>query len=665
MPVPWIQDERRQRKAARAALLLLLFGSSLSYFSCLALACPQQPQSPAQAGPRGLLRRAAGTNMLEALRSGQRSPASFVARLAQLSDSDKVAVETPDRLEIELAAFSAKMLPRSEDRNRKAELLDRIQAVVKAAAVAAASQPDRSGKEEVPRSALLDAARLLCFGSSVGCCGEARSDVDVVLWWPSSLPTEPSSESGATGQPLLDSRPPSNTEILRRVAVAAAGPEFSEKLAVLERRLNATRPIIVFELLLDGGKTSGYTCDLGCQYLLPIYNTLLLRNYAELGGPQLTALAVAVKHWAKAQGLAKVFPGHHISSYSWTLMVIYFLQVCHNLPSLHQLALALPEQASQRDEHGRVLGAFDVFFADAKQAEELIAATAGPNGRIDVGLGELFRGFFRFYAHRFDWQSEVVSVRLGRREELGRSSASFKPELSRTEYAQYQSGLRVAPMDALPFLNIEDPIEVQRNMNFALREETAQQIHSALKKASERLDAGASLAEVLSGESEAEAGVLGEEGATAPAQLLQEERSTGAKAVAGTGGASSSSSLLAEGYLPISDLHLRVLRGELGPSRCSRCGRSFRTYVEMLEHFQLKSCKPPPFACRCLVCRKGFSSKDNLEAHFQSTGHSNAKGDAKRKPNSRTRGRPSPPGAAESRGPRGPPPVSTPGPPKS
>jgi terminal uridylyltransferase len=65
----------------------------------------------------------------------------------------------------------------------------------------------------------------------------------------------------------------------------------------------------------------GLDIDLSCYNLLPLLNTRLLRSYTLLN-PRPSVVVVAVKRWAKAHRIAKARDGF-ISSYAWTLMVIY------------------------------------------------------------------------------------------------------------------------------------------------------------------------------------------------------------------------------------------------------------------------------------------------------------------------------------------------------
>lgn len=338
----------------------------------------------------------------------------------------------------ELEHFAWPLLPTAEDRARKEELLRRLHAAA-AQGVAQLREPLRN-------------LRVVPFGSSVNGCGERHSDVDAALW----------------GEPPEGRQVPPS-EVLKRLAAAAP----SCGLTVLEQRFAANVPLLVVGFVEDENVTDGITCDVSAFHLLPCYNTQLLRRYATLL-PSLATLVLALKRWAKRRRLAKTWE-NYISSYSWTLLMIFFLQVKHGLPSLHQLLRRQPAPLPRRT----------VYALDF--------AEGGDAGRVrEEDVGDLFRGFFRYYSEEFRFEEDVVSVRLGA--VRAATAAEFHPKLFRSVHIK--KGKRISE-DTPPFLNIEDPIEVQRNLNFALTEATALEIRSALRQTHADLSAGATLRDVL------------------------------------------------------------------------------------------------------------------------------------------------------------------------
>merc|ERR1712232_19362 len=183
--------------------------------------------------------------------------------------------------------------------------------------------------------------------------------------------------------------------------------------------------------------------DLSVNNTKPLLNTRLLKAYTTLD-PMVCELGLAVKLWAKARGLSGAAAGH-LSSYALVLMVVYYLQVAGiaQMPCL---------QAGGRDDH---------FFKSDVTAEAK-ALDVAQGWSLQVTRDILLAGFFAFYAgtpgpgsqafeQPFDWGTEVVSIRLGRRE------TSDNPEFDALSKRADQR------------LHIEDPFERQRNLKDVLR----------------------------------------------------------------------------------------------------------------------------------------------------------------------------------------------------
>ena len=214
-------------------------------------------------------------------------------------------------------------------------------------------------------------------------------------------------------------------------------------------------------------------------------------------------------------------------------MVIFYLQVRHRLPSLHRLS----EKTS--------VYAFDF----GTESSEL-------HGR--PSLGELLKGFFRYYGQEFAWERQVVSVRLGRVAEVG-SEVFSKKLFESTRYGKKW----VAPK----WLSIEDPIELERNLNFALTEETVLKMMHEIKSCVD-LEEGQELEEIPKLDSSCPEGL--------------------------------------EGYLDLPELGRT-------PARCYRCQKIFPSYPKLMRHQSPMRCRYP-YSCRC---GKGFVKRADLESHQQ------------------------------------------------
>ena len=147
--------------------------------------------------------------------------------------------------------------------------------------------------------------------------------------------------------------------------------------------------------------------DICVNNLLAVHNTELLRQYS-LVDSRVRPLVLMVKNWAKRNDIADASKGG-LSSYSYTLLTLFFLQVVEPpvLLSLQHPALL---QATKTARAPPVEGC-DVTFATAAAA--LQHAGSRKIGQSLMSTGELFFRFFEFYTMQFDWRSDVASVQEG------------------------------------------------------------------------------------------------------------------------------------------------------------------------------------------------------------------------------------------------------------
>lgn len=238
------------------------------------------------------------------------------------------------------------------------------------------------------------------FGSSANGFGRKGSDLDVTCF-----------RAGIGEQ----DRPFAIQELQTRlVPLLELHPQFELIEAVWSAR------IPVLKLRFEGW----LEVDLSVQNSEALLNTALLKVYAKMH-PAVTHLVVWVKLWAKAHGVSGAKAGH-LSSYTLSLMAIYFMQVHPSLQlpcvPTHQFSLERPAPI------------FDSI-----------------HWKTHMTGAELLSRFFYFFAHEFQWGEEVVSIRLGYRARIG------SPEF--------------AALSGHPFswrLHVEDPFLLHRNLNCVL-----------------------------------------------------------------------------------------------------------------------------------------------------------------------------------------------------
>eukprot|EP00931_Biecheleriopsis_adriatica_P024960 TRINITY_DN15442_c0_g1_i1.p1 TRINITY_DN15442_c0_g1~~TRINITY_DN15442_c0_g1_i1.p1 ORF type:complete len:538 (+),score=101.50 TRINITY_DN15442_c0_g1_i1:209-1822(+) len=182
--------------------------------------------------------------------------------------------------------------------------------------------------------------------------------------------------------------------------------------------------------------------DFSCHNPQALQNTHLLHAYSSLDS-KVRELVLSVKTWAKHEGVCGA-PLGHLSSYSLTLMAIYFLQVVHAMPCLPTRCFSYTGYTSEIDT---------VVWSSPAH------------------LSFLVNGFFSFFSHSFAWGSEVVSVSAGKR------------MAATDELFQDLPGRMVAR------LHIEDPF-LPRNLNCVLNPENEQILRMKIQQASETIHMG-------------------------------------------------------------------------------------------------------------------------------------------------------------------------------
>ncbi|KAM7260916.1 hypothetical protein ACFE04_026391 [Oxalis oulophora] len=211
-------------------------------------------------------------------------------------------------------------------------------------------------------------ARLYLYGSCGNSFGVSKSDVDVCL-----------SFQGAEIN---------KSEVLLKLADILQSDNFQNVQALTHARV----PIVK----LMHAET-GISCDICVNNLLAVVNTKLLRDYAQIDG-RLRQLAFLVKHWAKSRRVNETYQGT-LSSYAYVLMCIHFLQQ-RRPPILPCLQMLEPTYSEIID---------DTEYAFYDRVERL----CNYGSRNKETIAELVWGFFNFWAYRFDYTKDVISVRTG------------------------------------------------------------------------------------------------------------------------------------------------------------------------------------------------------------------------------------------------------------
>jgi DNA polymerase sigma len=200
--------------------------------------------------------------------------------------------------------------------------------------------------------------------------------------------------------------------------------------------------------------------DIGYNNYLGVFNTRMLAAYAQID-KRFRQLVMIVKYWAKRRTINDTYSGT-LSSYAYVLMIIHYLQyVCYPpvLPNLQQIeAREVIHKTSDEQE-------FNVYFFDDIPRLMLFWEI-----RNKETLGELLFGFFYYYAHIFDYKTQVVSIRTGT--VLTKEEKGWVPLVEQEKRKQSEDATnkeeedRPGKKDRLQryWVCIEDPFEVEHNL---------------------------------------------------------------------------------------------------------------------------------------------------------------------------------------------------------
>ncbi|XP_074851247.1 terminal uridylyltransferase 7 isoform X2 [Carettochelys insculpta] len=146
---------------------------------------------------------------------------------------------------------------------------------------------------------------------------------------------------------------------------------------------------------------SGLEVDISLYNTLALHNTRLLSSYAAID-PRVKYLCYTMKVFTKVCDIGDASRGS-LSSYAYTLMVLYFLQQRKPpvIPVLQEIY-----RESKKPEI--LVDGWNIYFFD--KLDELPACWP-EYGSNTESVGELWLGLLRFYTEEFDFKEHVICIR--------------------------------------------------------------------------------------------------------------------------------------------------------------------------------------------------------------------------------------------------------------
>ncbi|XP_047185189.1 terminal uridylyltransferase 7 [Scophthalmus maximus] len=219
-------------------------------------------------------------------------------------------------------------------------------------------------------------ARLQLFGSSKNGFGFRQSDLDICMVF--------------EGQESLDD--------VDCISIIESLARMLRKHPVLKNILPITTakvPIVKFYHV-----RTGLEGDISLYNTLALHNTHLLASYAAIDR-RVKILCYVMKVFAKMCDIGDASRGS-LSSYAYTLMVLYFLQQ-RNPPVIPVL-----QEIYDGKRPEVMVDGWNVYFFDDL---ETLPSRWSQYGSNTETVGELWLGLLRFYTEDFDFREHVISIR--------------------------------------------------------------------------------------------------------------------------------------------------------------------------------------------------------------------------------------------------------------
>ncbi|XP_050445404.1 poly(A) RNA polymerase, mitochondrial isoform X2 [Cataglyphis hispanica] len=242
-------------------------------------------------------------------------------------------------------------------------------------------------------SRLFQNIKVLPFGSSLNGFGTKRCDLDLVLIL-DNIQNKSTNMVFHTKSMKLNERR-EKKEFMG--ILASTMQHFIPGIHNVRKILEARVPIIKFNY-----NYTNIECDLSATNMTAVYMSELLNLYGEIDW-RVRPLVTVIRKWAKSQKITSDVPGQWITNFSLSLLVLFYLQQQHILPSLKTLKLYATRDDIRCTENG-----IDCTFQ--RNLEKLPAEYKYKSNQDN--LESLLYGFFKFIS-TFNFYTDGICIREG------------------------------------------------------------------------------------------------------------------------------------------------------------------------------------------------------------------------------------------------------------
>jgi len=313
-------------------------------------------------------------------------------------------------------------------------------------------------------------ADLWMFGSSANSLGLKDGDVDVCL---TVSETEALYITRTNEGDAQVPTPMTTQQIVRRSSQLLKRAKMKNVQPLLRARV----PIVKLH-----DPISGLNVDICVNNKLARHNTAMLKKYATID-PRMRKLGILIKIWAKRRLINFPYRGT-LSSYAYILLVIAFLQ--NRSPPVLPCLQHLYQGRYVKDPPMYPVDGWNIYFDKS-------FVSFPEHQSNQESLGELLLGFFHYFAHEFDYDNDVVCVRLGKIISKLDKCWHLKPDLSFDEMGDEEraahgddSPPRFRRLEFHEFC-IEDPFDTSHDVGRIVDDQTLGVMREEFTRAYERL----------------------------------------------------------------------------------------------------------------------------------------------------------------------------------
>ena len=262
-------------------------------------------------------------------------------------------------------------------------------------------------------------SKLSTFGSSESGLGLQNGDIDLCLEFKGEKPKK----------------------VLTKIARMLRDDGMDDVTLISHAKV----PIVKF---ID--KRSRIPIDISINNSLAIYNTQLLKSYRDCD-KRVRPFILAIKHWALHRGICNAAYGT-FSSYAWTLIGLQKLQICQPpvIPNIQQGEKRILKKVEGEE--------YDLTMH--QNPSQLIKQLNQQN------IGQLVLEFFEFFATKWPWDENVLSIRTGQM--ISRKDKNWPEQKPKVMDSIIDEKIQRLGKHSLP---VEDPFDLMHDLSRVLRSE--------------------------------------------------------------------------------------------------------------------------------------------------------------------------------------------------